>query len=305
MSQTLLTKEFSVRNYGGTGTYSYKLEVILNSQDTAQSKSNITTKVWQKRGSSGYSGNGYIRFSLWGHTSQAPTDVEYVEPVKVSSNLSSTWEELTDLRYTADFTHKADGNLAVRYTVKIVNTGSTNQYAPRTTDLDSGGIAVPRIGGAGVSYTALDLPPDWLVASSDSDSSGTPITFTFTPAAGATSHKIKLMIPGYTLLNDVACTSGTPITITNAQILQIMDMMGTAGSPRIEAIAELSSYSGSTLLGTDKQTFDIIGCGADVKNGTTWCNGIFWVKAGGQWYPGVTWVKASGAWKKGIGVTNE
>ena len=314
MSTVLNSVMRSVAGYTSGKYYNYKVEIILNSQNTSSTpgKSNITIKTYQNTGNypnTGYSGNGFIKFALLGHTSKSTTETEWVAPIKMSHNNTAhppDWEEIEDLRYTATFTHKADGTLTIYATADLRNTGSVHAAAPKSDKIECV-ATVPAI-LPGDAYTALDQPVDWTTCNASSDNDGTYMSFTFTPATGVDHHTLKVTTPETIVMSERAYESGLSYRVTNKNQQKLFAEMDRAQNTVLEATAVLKSYDeNDTFLGTDTKTFKIIGGGMDVRVNGVWQNGIAWVYVGDEevWKPGIVWVKVNGTWKKGIGLSDE
>lgn len=289
---TLFSKEYQVNILGGTfnGKYyspsvyylKYRIDVILNSQDTAQLKSNITVKVYGMAGNASYSGNNYVKLSVTDGTNVL------VVPTKITRNDFNNYTEYEALRYTADYPHNADGTLAVRFDIVFDHTTSTNVFVPQNTTISTGAVAAPTI-DVGSPYSVLHII------------GAQPVTgkfgFEYDRAVNASKHTLQIKKGGTLVKQQTEYESGALIELTTTQLLNLIT---ATDEPYVSLTASLQTFdAGGTSLGTDTKTFDAMLTSAYVTDGTVVRAGYPWVNDAGTYKKGLLWIKDNGEWKRG------
>lgn len=285
--EQIFSQDYTVYAFGG-GTLLYRLVAILNSQDTGAKKSNISLKVYAKRGTTAYAGNSYVKMSVSGKTSVVLTETEYVEPTKITRNDYTAFTELSSLSYTADYSHNNDGTLSVTFNVLIDPTTSTNQYVPKLTTISTGDITVPAI-DVGAAYSILDNIGDMSVAGN--------FAFTFTPSANAHHHLIVVRDGATTLVSVANYNSGDVITIpTNKVLSQLSDISGLNKTYNVL----LTTYNESNqVLGNDQKSFTALLTSIWTTDDNVRKPGIPWINDNGTYKKGIMWINDDGTWKRG------
>ena len=289
---TLFSKEYQVNILGGTfngkyyspSTYylKYRIDVILNSQDTALLKSNITVKVYGMAGNASYSGNNYVKLSVTDGTNVL------VVPTKITRNDFNIYTEYEALRYTADYPHNADGTLAVRFDIVFDHTTSTNVFVPQNTTISTGAVAAPTI-DVGSPYSVLHII------------GAQPVTgkfgFEYDRAINASKHTLQIKKGGTLVKQQTEYESGALIELTTTQLLNLIT---ATDEPYVSLTASLQTFdAGGTSLGTDTKTFDAMLTSAYVTDGTVVRAGYPWVNDNGTYKKGLLWIKDNGEWKRG------
>lgn len=289
---TLFTKDYQVNILGGTfngkyyspNTYylRYRLEVILNSQDTGALTSNVTVKLYGMQGNASYSGNNYVKLTLTDGSSTL------VGPTKITRNDFTKFTEYEALRYTADYHHNADGTLAVQFDVQFDHTTSTNVFVPQNTTITTGAVAVPTI-DVGSPYSVLHVIGTTAVTGK--------FGFKFDKAVNADKHTLQIKKGGTLVKQQANYESGSEIELTTTQLL---NMITAEDDTSVTLTASLTTYNaGGTSLGTDTKTFTAMLTSAYVTDGTVVRPGYPWVNDNGTNKKGLLWINDHGTWKRG------
>lgn len=285
----LYDNTFNVKQVGYNSTMPFRITVDLDAQDDVNLTSDLVFKLWVKRGSSGGSYPSYennrVGGELKGKDSVNTTLSTLIARKTIAKNTYSSWTEVTDLRYTHTYSHKADGTLSVEYQLAIDHGTSTSGFVPINTTLKTGTIVVPAF--EVLTYSVLDDIPDTEMCDG--------VRCTFTAAASATKHKLQLFENGVSIASVEPYESGAKVGIYN-QANRVAKM--TSGRCE-ELTATLTTYNGATVLGTSSKNFNLYGDTIWVKDNGEWKPGLIWVKVSGTWKPGVMKIKDGIAWKEG------
>lgn len=117
------------------------------------------------------------------------------------------------------------------------------------------------------------------------------LSCTFTPYVDTFTHSLDVSINNESIVTVNPYTSGSTVTLTNAQILHAYEAMGTAKSA--DFTFSLTTYNGGTSLGTK------------TKVGTGTCAGTSDIRVGGVYKRALPWINDNGTWKKALGFSKD
>lgn len=241
MATTIIDISNSVYNYSGryVGYYFY-LEVILNSQSTANNTSNITVNHYGQANTS--TGGGYSGFSTPSSTitvqgSNKRTGACDDIPTSGTKVLLGTW--------TGDVTHASDGTLSLAVSASYAPNTSSYSYLPQANTLSKT-----------VSVATIPRASDVSVASSYSiANTSSSLSATISPKANF-YHRWKWSIGSYTSdWTTLGQSSATQtISVANTSMLSQLPS-STSGSVTFTVQTHNgNAYSSSTLVGSKTAT---------------------------------------------------
>lgn len=117
------------------------------------------------------------------------------------------------------------------------------------------------------------------------------LSCTFTKYVDSYTQTLKLSYGSTDIATFSNYTSGTTVTLTNAQILAAYNAMGTNKSG--DFTFTLTTYDGSTSRGNS------------TKNGTGTCAGTSDIRVSGVYKRALPWVNDNGTWKKALGFSKD
>ena len=239
----------------------------LTSQSIEKNQSTITFSVYPVGGTSSYYTTGASHLSVNGTEVKtwARTDMY------TAKNGNTRWTGT----YSTTLTHNADGTRSFSasfYTYIFYGDGNPDGYASC-----SGSWSLPTIERA----TEISTIPSFNLEDS--------LLCTFTPATDSFTHSLVVSINNTSIITANPYTSGTALTLTNAQILNAYNAMGDAKSA--DFTFALTTYNNGTSIGTKE------------KLGTGTCAGTARIRVSGSYKRALPWVKVNGTWKKALGFT--
>ena len=125
-------------NDGTSGSYTFYLEVILNSQNVQANTSNITINHYAK-GNNGYYYEQYSSPKSYIKIYDNNTDTTITKKTTTVKAVSATKTKIGT--WTGDVTHKADGTLTINVTAQYKSNDST-WYLPAEKSLSSGNLVL-------------------------------------------------------------------------------------------------------------------------------------------------------------------
>lgn len=224
----------TVKNYGNTyaSAYTFRREVILNSQDTLNNKSNVTVKLYGK-------GNGSFTFT---QSSGLTASIIVDSVTKITSAVTSmnlTEKLLTS--WTGDISHDADGTKTANILGKFTNS-LTASYLPISND-------------TGGNVTLTEIPRQSTFGALDSeyiidDYFGTPLYFQIPIVKNIDTYTDDLGIyVEDTLIKTVSnFEDGDNLTFTTDELEEIYLLNQNTLSFAMYFVLE--TYSGTTLIGS-------------------------------------------------------
>ena len=228
MATTLLNKNNSVQNYGGSyiGYYFY-LEVILNSQSIPNNTSNITVNHYGQANTS--TGGGYSGYS-------SPTSVITVNGSQKRSgqcdaNIPTSGTKTLIGTWTGDVSHNSDGSLSLNVSAAYAP-NATVSYLPQANTL------------SGTAESSV-IPRASTISVSDYTITNTSGSLSFTIQSKASFyHKVVWTLNGSsTTVNYTTAIDGNSTkTIANTDLLTAMDNVTSA-----QLTLKLSTYTDSGL----------------------------------------------------------
>lgn len=238
MAQTILNINQYGATYGGTSNaYQFYLEVILNSQSTADNTSNITVN----HKANGRNGWGYSGFST-------PTSAISVSGTqKVSSTvrgIPTNGSVVTLSTWTGNVAHNSDGTLSITVSATYNPNTTGYSYVPRTNTISGT-----------VTLTTIPRASDVSVSNYSITNTSSSISATITSKANF-YHKWRWKIgsgswSGWTNKGLISTTSST-VTVANTSLLS-----GMPTSTSATFTIEVRTYSDSgyaTHVGTKTAT---------------------------------------------------
>lgn len=224
---------------GGTSNYTFRIEVIQESQDTANNTSTVTVKKYVK-GNSGNSWYGTactdafssdINDSISYNPARQGSDPNYYGPMRNTEVLYHT-----KASYVVQ--HNSDGSRTLSISTTFTNGG--NSYAPKTNtksfevSLDT----IPRASTLTLNKSSVNV----------NTSSGNAISYTITPASSSFTHTLIWSLGG----SNTTISNATSGSLTYTQLLNKLTTSLTG-----QLSFTLQTYSGSTLVGTTSATASV------------------------------------------------
>lgn len=232
MATTILNESWNVGNVKGSSNnaYTFRLEIIENSQSVESNSTNITVNKYLK-GINGWSWYGYRSTDAF---SGSVTDSVVYNPSSMSVNV-----EYLIHSYSTDIAHNSDGTMSISITNTFTPTGGWESMPKANTKSFTVPLTtIPRASVLSLNKTSVNL----------NTSSGNAISYTITPYSSSFTHKIiwALGSGGDTINN---ATNGS---LTYSQLLNAL-----SSSANGTLSVTLETYSGSTLVGSNSASVPV------------------------------------------------
>ncbi len=193
---------------------------------------------------------------------------------QTSSHARTTLYSSTTLKHAQDGTRS--------FTLKIV----TQIYYKTDNATGSGTFTLKTIPRA----TEISTVPSFNVEDT--------LSCTFTPYVNTFTHALSVSLNNETIKTVNPYTSGSAVSLSDAEILTAYKAMGTARSA--DFTFALTTYNSGSSIGTKSKTGTGTCRGTAMVNANgTWKQALPWVNVNGVWQKALAYTRASGSWKRG------
>ena len=227
-----LNESWNVGSYDGrsNNAYTFRLEIIENSQSVVNNKTSITVNKYLK---------GINRYSWYGYRSTDAFSGSVSDSITYNPSSMSTGVEYLIHSYTTDIAHNADGTMTISVSNTFTPNGGYSSMPKANTKAFTVALTpIPRASQISLNTNSIVLNTE----------EGNAVSYTITPADSSYTHNIIWSLGGhsYTISN---ATSGS---LTYGQLLDALtsSLSGTLS-------VKLETYSGSTKIGENTVTASV------------------------------------------------
>ena len=233
-NQTNISGAYNRSNVWVANAYRFRVEVLLNSQDLINNKSNVTVNFYIQ-------GLNNFRYEGFSNTTailqKTASDADYVTVASGTYNsMARSGVEYLMLSYTGDIIHATDGTMSVNYECTYSGSSGTN-FRPRPQDMLTGTLSLPTI----LRESTIAVTPSLLQQGGTMDIAITRYvnSYTMTVTYEVNGNTVTLGTKSSTLSYSVPYST-------------IAGYLGTYTSGSV--VVTCTTYSGNTVIGTVTQT---------------------------------------------------
>lgn len=236
-NHTTISGAYNLNNVWAANAYQFRVEVLLNSQDLVNNKSNVTCNFYIK---------GLNKFYYKGYSNttaiklKTSADNSYITKATGTFNsMGMSGVEYKMLSWTGWIDHYQGGTMAADFECTYSGSSGTN-FLPRPQDIKTGALTLPRI----LRQSTIAVTPSLLQKNGTMDIAITRYVNTYTMT-------VKYEVNGTTVTLGTKSSTlsySVPYSTIAAYLQQF-----TAGSIKVTC----DTYAGDTLIGSVEQTIMI------------------------------------------------